>query len=289
MQAQILFDVEQQSEQWFALRKTKLTATDANVLMSKEGSYFGKTPTTLYNDKTSDAPPKSPNEAMQRGSRLEPIARELFEVQTGIKMEPQVVVKDWAMASLDGMNHTGDLILEIKCPGPKDHAVALNGKVPDHYYPQLQFQMYVTDLDEVFYYSFDGFDGCLIVVKRDEEYIANMIQVCKKFYDCLVNRIPPESPQDDYLNMEDEEMWAYHLTRYKKICKDIEELEADKKAIKDSMRFLSGEVNAKGNGATLSLVTVKGRIKYEKIPELIEVDLEKYREPSRTEWRLTCR
>src|SRR5271169_3503351 len=134
MHAQILFDVEQGSENWFALRKTKITATDASILMAKGGSYFGKTPFTLYNDKVSDEPKKAPNEAMQRGTRLEPIARELFELQTGIAMEPKVVVKDWAMASLDGMSYNGDLILEIKCPGSRDHATALQGKVPEHYY-----------------------------------------------------------------------------------------------------------------------------------------------------------
>jgi len=108
---------------------------------------------------------------MREGLRLEPIARELFAIQNGIEMFPRVVVNDWAMASLDGMSECGKYIVEIKCPGEKDHLLALQGKIPEHYYPQLQHQLYVTGLQSIFYYSFDGTDGVTIVVKRDDAYI----------------------------------------------------------------------------------------------------------------------
>ena len=152
MKSYEIVDVEQSSPEWHALRKRKITATDAVILM-KESPW--KTPSNLYHEKISDRPPSAPNERMQRGLDLEPIAREHFIRSSGVKVTPTVVVKDWAMASLDGMSEDGNVILEIKCPGQKDHNIALSGHVPDHYRAQLQHQMYVTGLQETFYYSFD--------------------------------------------------------------------------------------------------------------------------------------
>jgi putative phage-type endonuclease len=134
---------------------------------------------------------------MQRGLDLEPIARENFIRSTGIQVMPIVVVKDWAMASLDGMSDDGSCIVEIKCPGSRDHSTALKGKIPDHYQAQLQHQMYVTGLQETFYYSFDGKEGVYFKVKRDDEYIERMVNKEKKFYENLMLRIPIEKEDSE--------------------------------------------------------------------------------------------
>lgn len=132
-----VIDMEQGSPEWLALRKTKITATDASVIM---GANPWKTKSQLYQEKLSDDPPKPPNARMQRGVVLEPIARALFCFKTGHHMIPKVIVRGWAMASLDGINDR-DEILEIKCPGEKDHSLAMRGQIPEHYFPQLQHQM----------------------------------------------------------------------------------------------------------------------------------------------------
>ena len=181
-------NIEQGSPEWHALRKTKITATDACVIM---GASPWKTRMQLYNEKISEDPPSPPNERMRRGLELEPMARDLFTIYTGIFVSPRVVVKDWAMASLDGMSDNGDSIVEIKCPGSVDHAAAFSGKIPDHYFPQIQHQLYVTGLPIAHYFSFDGKDGVVLIIPRDDDYIEAMIEEEKKFYDCIVNRIPP--------------------------------------------------------------------------------------------------
>jgi putative phage-type endonuclease len=184
-----IVNVEQGSKEWHDLRKTKITATDACVIM--QASPW-KTKQQLYYEKTAVDYEVVTNERMQRGLELEPIAREAFIFETGTFVTPAVVVKDWAMASLDGITKDGSYIIEIKCPSPKYHEIALQGRVPDHYYPQLQHQMYVTDLQEAGYVSFDGEDFVCIKVKRDDAYIEKMVEEEKKFYECLVNRTPPQ-------------------------------------------------------------------------------------------------
>jgi putative phage-type endonuclease len=281
-----ILDLEQGTPEWLALRKTKVTATDACVLM---GSNPWKTPLQLYNEKISNNPPKPPNAAMQRGLDLEPIARELFMIKSGIKVSPKVVVKDWAMASLDGMSECRKYIVEIKCPGEKDHAIALSGNIPDHYYPQLQYQMYICNVEEMFYFSFDGVDGVIINVKRDYTgYIGQMIHNGMDFYERLINRAPPDPTEKDYIERNDE-IWKETVLKWKLLAESEKELEKKKEELRKELIFLSGESNTKGSGLSLCQVTRVGMINYSKIECLQEMDLEPYRKPPSTSWRITCR
>jgi putative phage-type endonuclease len=277
----VLYDLEQGTQDWLDLRKTKITATDAATIL---GINPWKTKIQLYHDKLSDAPPMQCNGAMRRGTELEPVARDLFMLKTGLRFEPRVLVKDWAMASLDGLSLCGKYILEIKCPGEKTHAMAVAGKVPDYYYPQIQHQMYVANVQLAFYFSFDGFDGVTVEVKRDDKFIENMLIEEKKFYDCLMSKTPP--PEDFKTRTDD--LWSQCAYKWKTLSKTIKELEKDEEEMRNQLVYLAGESNAKGCGISVSQVARKGTIDYAKIPELSTLNLEIYRKPSTSSWRITC-
>jgi putative phage-type endonuclease len=270
--------------EWHALRKTKISATDASVIMDANP---WKTRLQLYHEKLSEDPPAPPNEAMKRGIDLEPIARDLFIAKTGIQVFPRVVVKDWAMASLDGINSFSTKIVEIKCPGPKDHAIAVSGKVPDHYYPQLQHQMYVCGVQTMDYFSFDGIDGVILSVERNSEYIEKMLTEEKRFYECLMNKTPPESSENDYVERNDL-TWQQCALKWKSLTESIKELTKEEEEIRKQLIFLSGESNTKGAGISLCQIQRKGSIPYSEIPEIKNMNLEKYRKPSTTCWRVVC-
>lgn len=276
-------ELVQGTPEWLALRKTKITATDASVIM---GANPWKTRIQLYHEKLSNDPPIPANERMQRGTDLEPIARELFCCRTGQKMIPRVVIKDWAMASLDGINERNE-ILEIKCPGDKDQNLAKLGKVPSYYYPQLQHQMYVCDSEKNFYFSFDGFDGVTVEVKRDDEYIAKMIVEEKKFYDCIMNKTPPEPQEGDYTERDDD-LWRECAKGWLFVSSHLKELEKQEEELRKQLIFLSGESNTKGAGISLCRVQRAGNVDYSKIPELKNVDLDKYRKATINSWRISC-
>jgi putative phage-type endonuclease len=180
------FDVAQGSTEWLELRRSKITATDAAVIL---GLNPWKNKNQLYKEKITGEAPVILNERMKRGTELEPIARDLFCIKTMKNMVPKVFVRDWAMASLDGINVENE-ILEIKCPGKKVNAMAINGIVPDYYYAQMQHQMYVCSSQLVYYFSFDGVDGIIIEISRNDDFIENMVEQEKKFYDSLANHMP---------------------------------------------------------------------------------------------------
>lgn len=282
-----ILDIEQGTPEWHALRKIKITATDASIIM---GASHWKTRIQLYHEKLSNDPPFPPNERMQRGIDLEPVARELFNLKTGLNMRPAVVINPyypWMMASLDGLSECGQYSLEIKCPGEKDHNEALAGKVPAHYFPQNQHQIKCVNPKIHFYFSFDGMDGPIIEVKKDDGYIEKMLIEEKKFYECLINNIPPEPEEDDYIEREDD-IWEQCALQWRLVSENIKKLEKQEEDLRKQLIFLSGESNTKGSGISLCHVIRKGNVEYAKIPQLKGVDLDKYRKESITSWRITC-
>lgn len=178
-----LIKLKQRSKEWIDYRKNKIMASDSPIIM---GVSPYRTIDQLINEKIYSYE-QHVNPWMQRGIDLEPIALKEFEKETGLIMFPCVGEHEngFMAASFDGMNIEEDVIVEIKIPGKKDHQLALNGKIPPKYYPQLQHQMFVSSLFVVFYYSFDGEKGVILEVKRDQEYIEKMIEKQKNFWNDL--------------------------------------------------------------------------------------------------------
>jgi putative phage-type endonuclease len=183
---------EQGSDEWHNLRRSKITATDSICIM---GLSPWTTIQELWEEKMQIRPPKKINSAMQRGMILEPKARKLFEEKTGLLMVPDVRIHEqeqWLLASLDGISMDGKEILEIKCTNKKNHALAKTGQIPEYYYPQVQHQIFVCGVDRCHYCSFDGTDIVVVLVYRDNNFIASMIKKEYAFYNCMITLKEPK-------------------------------------------------------------------------------------------------
>ena len=131
----------QGTPEWLENRKNFIGASDAPIIM---GESPWCTPLGLWEQKVGITPPPKENYAMRRGSAMESSAREAFNDKIGMLTLPQVVYHpkyDFMMASLDGLSVDETIAVEIKCPGVKAHALAIEGKVPIYYKAQLQHQM----------------------------------------------------------------------------------------------------------------------------------------------------
>lgn len=182
----------QRSEAWLKMRQEKIGASDAPIIM---GVSPWKKPLQLWEEKLGFRPPEESNQWMLRGIELEDDARNAFIFETGIYVTPRVVqhkILDWMIASLDGIDDKNENIIEIKCPGRKDHMIAKEGYIPNKYIPQLQHQMSVCDLKKAFYFSYYNGDTALIEVKRDDQYIDLMIEQEERFWKCMQNFTPPD-------------------------------------------------------------------------------------------------
>lgn len=176
-----ILQLNQAGPAWHAWRREGFGASDAPALI-------GDSPWANSNDVLATKlglREVKENEAMRRGKMLEPLARAIYVERTGIQVRPCCIVHDehpWLRASLDGLSVDNDLILEIKCPNNRAHWTALQGRVPDYYRAQLQWQLAAAGLDKLHYWSysdrdpFEGRDrGALVEVGRDEAFIKRLL------------------------------------------------------------------------------------------------------------------
>jgi len=175
-QSFIRLDFEQSSADWLSWRREGIGASDAPVVMGL--SPWQKAGELLLL-KTGQQAERPANDAMERGKRLEPLARLAYVKHTGMAVEPVCVQSrehPWMRASLDGLSPDSCRVVEIKCPGEKDHRLAASGSVPEKYYPQLQHILAVTGLAEIHYWSFRFDHTVLLKVDRDEAFIADLVE-----------------------------------------------------------------------------------------------------------------
>jgi putative phage-type endonuclease len=281
----------QGSPAWLAIRKRCITATDIPVIMGE--SPF-KTPFQLFEEKlgyriVEETP------AMREGTRLEPYARaklqELFQVELNAAVCFHAHIP-WHMASLDAIDEEDNFLCEIKCSkkfydhSKNYHDLGPSRSVPDHVMPQLQWQMHVTGVDHMYYYAFDGADGILIPIVRDNSYINQAIEKAKEFKLCLDSLEPPPLTPRDIVRREDHEWWQL-ATDWKDAKMDLKKAELREATLRNSLIELAGESCAEGGGVKVTRYPRKSSIDYKAVPQLKDVDLESYRKPPSVAWRIT--
>ncbi len=266
-------------EEFLKSRNGKIGASDACIIM-QVSPY--QTPYKLWRNKLGLEAPQQIKSHMQEGLDIEDEARAYFYDQTNVKVFPFQIQHskiNYMIASLDGVDSSGKIILEIKRPCLEDHEyVKKNKKPPKKYFPQLQHQLECANLNKAFYLSFYKNDPCLIEVERDDEYIKNLLGKEAEFYKCMIDLSPPELTDKDYIEKNDEE-WIKESCLFLENKKKITELEKSLELSRSNLIKLSNGRNCQGNGIILTKIIKKGVIDYKSIPELIDVDLEEYRKP----------
>lgn len=190
-----IIDLIQGSQDWLDYRQGRIMATDASVIA--ESNPF-KTALELWEEKLGLREPQKVNEAMLRGQKLEPEAREIASIEIGLEFEPCVFESEaysWAAASLDGLYLKLNRILEIKCPKEKTHKQALDNIIPEYYTDQMQWQMLVCESEIGYYFSYcpeyKDKPFQIIEVMADQYRQAVLLSKCQEFYIKLCTMQPP--------------------------------------------------------------------------------------------------
>lgn len=271
-------------QKWLNWRRQGIGSSDAPVIMQVSP---WKTPHQLWQEKLYGISAQLDNSSMKRGRDLEEKARQEFEKTIGTLVAPANMEHpkfNWMRASLDGIDVTGKIMVEIKCPNQEDHFVALNNKVPEKYWPQLQHQMEVVGSSEMFYFSFDGKNGAVVEIKRDQSYIDSLIEKEEVFWKMVQSETPPELTEMDYICMEGNKEWECLASELKLIKEQIKALEGRDKEVIGQLRSLTQGRNGKGHGMVMQKQLCKGAVDYSSIPELQGVNIEAYRKKSFEKW-----
>jgi putative phage-type endonuclease len=173
------YNLEQGSEEWFKIRLGKLTASNAQAIAAD-----GKGLETLAFEKVAEiithkAKPSYTNEDIERGKELEAMARNSYEVETGIvaKQVGFIELDEFTGCSPDGLIGE-DGLLEIKCKNDVNFARYLyDGKIDPEHEWQMQMQMLVSGRKWVDYVIFnENFPKTTVIVRvaRNEEEIKQL-------------------------------------------------------------------------------------------------------------------
>jgi putative phage-type endonuclease len=157
--------MEQRTEEWFAARLGKVTASRvADVIAKTKTGYSASRDNymaqLICERLTGQQGESFTNAAMQHGTDTEPLARSAYEnarnllvKEVGFINHPRI---EMAGASPDGLV-ADDGLVEIKCPNTATHIdTLLSGKVPTKYITQMQWQMLCCQRKWCDFVSFDN-------------------------------------------------------------------------------------------------------------------------------------
>ena len=175
------YEIKQGSEEWFAIKAGKFSASNFHRLITPTGKPSSQAEKYIYQvagERILGYPEETyQNQWMARGSELEDEARKYYEFITGHKVRQVgfVEIDEFVGCSPDGLIDE-DGGLEIKCPALATHVkYLLDDKMPSEYIPQVQGNMYVTGREWWAFLSYyPGLEPLLLQVERDEEYIVKL-------------------------------------------------------------------------------------------------------------------
>lgn len=188
-------NIEQRSSDWFAARLGKVTASKIADVMARTKSGWSASRANyaaqLVTERLTGEPAEMfVNDAMRRGTELEPQARAMYELETGYSVaetgfHPHPTI-EMTGASPDGLV-LSDGLVEIKVPNSATHIATLRGEpIADKYIKQMQWQMACTGRLWCDFASFDprlpdAMQLHVQRVERDDELIAEMETAVSEF------------------------------------------------------------------------------------------------------------
>lgn len=282
-----IIQLKQGSPEWLAYRLTMRNASETAAVL---GLSPWTTPYQLWLLKTGRKE-QAVTPAMQHGMSMEPAARAAYEVQTGNIMQPLVMQDGVYSASLDGITLDGDLIVEIKCP-VRGHDSTLwkevaNGAVPGHYAVQIQHQLMVSGAKQAHFWVFDGAQGLLRTIERDETAMQQVREGWGWFQGFLDGDTPPPLTDADTV-VRNDAGWADAAQAYAQAKKASEAADAELALARDALVALANHPREQGAGVTVTRYWKAGNVVYAKIPALQGLDLSGYRGKAREEVRVTA-
>mgnify|MGYP001617977755 CR=1 FL=1 len=286
-----IIQLEQRSPEWLEYRRNKIGATDCAPIM-RMSDY--KTPYKLWAEKIGLLAPEPLNSRMQYGIDNESRALADFEQMFDLDDKMRSLVfesenRTWQIASMDGYYVYASLnvlAVEIKC-SESLFRKAMQGEIPDMYRCQMQHQMCVLDIDEMYYFAWYEGDGKPILVKRDQEFIDRMIIEEYKFWKKVKELEVPALSDKDYIERSDRE-FSNAVSEWKSYAACLKTAEIQEQLYRKKLLQIVGENNARGCGVKVSKVIRRGAIEYNKIPQILEnIDVELYRKPNIETWRIT--
>jgi putative phage-type endonuclease len=285
----LVFYTEEQlpqgSQEWLAVRNLFGMASEVSAALGKS-PWIPATPLQLYEVKTGLRKIEV-NEAMLRGTRLEPAARAALELNMEIPFDQVVVTCEIdgipVGASLDGWNEKESIIAEIKVPMKGEDSalwetMVKGGDLPSQYDYQTQQQLLVTGAERLVFWVYDHDTNAAVMqmIYPDLDKHAEIMSAWMSFWRYMDRGEMPPASEKDVVERDDAD-WMCTAKEWKDVHAQMDVLKVKEKELREELIELADNQSSSGGGVRLKRSEGKGRISYSKIPELKDVDLENFR------------
>lgn len=287
--------IEQRSPEWFAQRRKRVTGSNVGAILGHDPwRTRADVMRAMVRDALGAEPEFTGNPATAWGQANEENARLDFELETGLHINPAPFVpfEDWAGASPDGFIDD-DAVAEIKCPyGIRKDAEPVFKTLLEqqHYYDQVQFELYCTGRGKAHFFQWTPSDGLLTVVHVDHAWRDENLPKLRQFYaEFLAELENPEeylAPRRVMLDSPE----AHRMVReWDDLCEQEDWVAQRKKELLAEIVAASGEKNAEIAGRKLTKVEREGAVSWAKLAKehCPNVDTAAYRGKPTQYWKLT--
>lgn len=281
-----LYKLIQGTQEWHEHRAKYRNASETAAVM---GVSPWQTPYELWLVKTGRSVTKE-TEAMRHGTATELAARAAFELESGLIMQPLVMVDGDYSASLDGITLAGDTIVEIKCPyrGQTSELwqTVHTSSVPAHYMLQVQHQLMVSQAKHAYLWVYDGNEGIGLIIEPDDAAFAQIKTAWDAFQPYLDHDTPPPMTDQDTLIRSDI-VWQQAAAEYLNCKSGCDDAQAKADEAKAKLIALTVHSRESGYGVSVTKYWKQGNVDYKKVPQLHGMDLDAYRGKMREEVRVS--
>jgi hypothetical protein len=198
-----IFNMPQGSEEWFAVRRGIVTASEfATVLAQGRGGGDSKTRRTymlkLMGERlTGDPMYHYQNDHMERGHVQEPDARNMYAFVSDVEPKPVGFIRNGSVGCSPDSLIGDDGMLEIKTKlAHLQLDVLLGGTVPTEHVAQIQGQLWVAEREWCDFVSYcPKLPLFTQRVSRDEEFIARLKKAVDLFEREMVTLMDAVQPK----------------------------------------------------------------------------------------------
>lgn len=185
---------EQRSPEWFNQRKDKLTSSDAATALGI--NPYQKPHELLFKKCGLDLKPFVGNVATKHGQKYEDEAIEKYSrimgkenFNFGLLCHRDIHHNEdyyWLAGSPDGIVQDPEnleaepILLEVKCPYRRK---IIQGKIPDYYFPQVQLNLFICNLETADFIEYVPPNELNIVrIKKDPNWLEKNLKTLEEFW-----------------------------------------------------------------------------------------------------------
>lgn len=281
----------QGSPQWLQFRKGKIGASMAASIL---GIDPWRTRLQLWEEIIFDRS-KPKTQAMQRGNDFEEEARNWLNEMWNFDFSPAVIQSKeypFLISSLDGyfIDQDGQArIAEIKVPGRNTHEGSIDGKIPDHYYAQMQHQMMLTDVRNMVYCSYSDGNGVILNCLRNDKYCSDLLEKELEFFKSIVDFEPPPPSDKDWKELTDPRCIS-KLQEYEQLDRQMKSIEQEMEGLRDFLISNADFPRLEYGNSKIQKIQPKGSYNYRRHMEELELPLDdKYIVKKKEYWTIRCK